>query len=326
MSDNRNTHADTGLRDPEALPYETASQAELLSSSHLFTVQLDWLDSTSWSMGEDNLEHRQVQFHFRVLEVYKGALRFRAGESFELDVNQERENELFVNDYHGFWSHAEVEAGAQYLVLSRGAGDDPETIMREPSIQALMDAGYATDVAEAQADEKQFGSLIRTEEDPKRRCDFARQLLRRAYDERVTCRGPFGRYVWARVAPVFNYADEDFMKDIFRVVRADDATLELRESLLYGLYEGVLSLGSTRERTESFLRQALQLLLEPNAAPIYDRLIQVPLYNLVFRPDAAPIPSEEIVPDSRERDQMRSIVSGFTSPKAQELVGWFEAK
>jgi len=326
MSNDQTKHAGTDVLGPETLPYEAGSSAELLSATHIFTVQLNAIDGSEWVLGGDELEHRQVRLNFGLLQLLKGTLSIKPDETFDLETEQHREGDLFVSDYHGFWSHTELESGAHYLVLARGTGDDPTTIMQEPAIQSLMDASAALDVKGAINAERRFGSKIHAEDDQARRCALGQQLLRVAYDERGARRGLFGRYVWARIKPIFPSAEDDFIQAVFEVVRADDTTIELREALVYGLYEEVLSLGPTPQRSLNFLRPLFALLLQPKAAPLFDRLLQVPIYNLLFRPGAVPAAAETIIPNANDRKQVRGVIAEFSSSRAQEVLAWLEAK
>jgi hypothetical protein len=98
----------------------------------------------------------------------------------------------------------------------------------------------------------------------------------------------------------------------------------MRESLLYALYEEILMLELTPERSITVISSLFGLLLQPEAAPLFDRLIQVPIYNLLFRPETPPQSVLDIIPDASDREQMGEIIAGFTSPRAKEILTWLQ--
>jgi hypothetical protein len=95
----------------ERLPCEPGSAAELLAATYVFLVEIVSLEATPWALGEDRLEHRRVRLDARVLEVWKGHLDGERGATFPWEVEQEREGEMVVSDYHGMWSHEELVPG-----------------------------------------------------------------------------------------------------------------------------------------------------------------------------------------------------------------------
>jgi hypothetical protein len=305
---------------PAVLPFEPDSRAEVLSATHLFTVEVVTESATPWAAGGDGLEHRLLHLGMRLLAGLKGSLGVRLGEAFDLDVEQRRENALMTSDYHGFWSHEEPKQGARYLVIAQGTGDAPAALLQEPAIRALLDAALAADVEAARAAEAKLGHAP---SDAARR-KGARDLLDLARDQRSARRGLFGRYIWARVAPIYPGAEDTLLPAALAALQPKDATIELRDALIYGLYDAVLALGPTPERAVKLARPLLGLLLQPEAAPLLDRMLQVPIYNLVFRPGAAPLPVATVVPDPADRARMKAIADGFRSQRAHEIRDWLD--
>ena len=320
----KDTQPTTGQGDhsAESLPHEPKSSAELLSATHLFTVETLDLSAGTWARGADELEHRGVSLKFRLLERFKGELKIGSGDSFEVQVGQRRENALTVSDFHGFWSHALPVKGARYLVMAEGAGNDPALLMQEASIKALVDAGLATDVKAAIVAEHQFGAALLPQADPVGRRVAALGLLKLAQEKRSAYGGLFGRYLWARIAPVYALNEGVLTSPTLEIVQAKDATRDLREALIYGLYDETLSLGTTPERTLGLLRPRVGLTLQPEAVPLLDRLLQVPIYNLVFQPGMAPVSPASVMPDAASRVAAAAVVARYKSERARRVAQW----
>src|SRR5436853_97698 len=112
------------MSDAQVLPFEAGSRAELLSSRNIFSIEVVNLAPSPWKRDpESGLEARNLHVEARLLTVYKGAAQ-SAG-PFKADLPQRREDALTVSDYHGFWSHQEIETGKQYVLFSNGTSTDP---------------------------------------------------------------------------------------------------------------------------------------------------------------------------------------------------------
>jgi hypothetical protein len=303
------------------LPVEPGSTAELLAATHLFMVELLTQTATPWSGGADGLEHRRIDLELRLVEPFKGTLGVKPGEAFAVAVEQRREKGLRVTDYHGFWSHAKATAGARYLVVAGGASDAPAVLMQEPAIQQLLDAGMAQDVKGALAAEEAFAPELSSHDAAKRRA-AAHGMLELALQHRAAYRGLFARYLWARIDPIYTSAEDEVLPGVFDLIGAKDATPELRSSLIADVYAGVLALGPTPERCARLLKQLFGVLLQPEAAPLHDYLLQVPIYNLIFQPGARPLSSSAVVPAGGDRDRLKTVVAGFRSSQAREILTW----
>jgi hypothetical protein len=312
-------------RGKDPLPLEPDSTAEILAATHLFTVETLAVETGSWVRGNDGLEHRPLRFRVRLLENLKGALDIEPGKEIDAAVEQKRESALVVSDYHGFWSHNEPRLVSRYLVISGGAGRNPVVLMEEPNITALLDGSLAADVHAAIEAEQQFGATGGPQADAPRLRQRALALLQFAFDHRRNARGLFGRYVWARVAPLYSGDENALRTSALAIVEVPDATLELRDAVIDGLYRAVLSLGPTPERSAMLLRPLLGLTLQAEAAPLMDRLLQGPIYNLVFRPTGPHLRAAEVVPDAAERARMATKVAGYRPQRARDIRLWLEA-
>src|SRR5881394_2814029 len=76
------------------LPHEAGSPSEVLSASHLFSVEVITLQETPWAMGADGLQHRNLNMDMRLLDVQKGKIDLAPQKNFQLRVDQRREDEF----------------------------------------------------------------------------------------------------------------------------------------------------------------------------------------------------------------------------------------
>jgi hypothetical protein len=307
-----------GLPGQSALPTEPHSSAEILAATHLFTVETLGLSDTPWTKGPDGLEHRQQTMEFRLLERFKGDLDIRTGDAFRVEVPQNRESALETSDYHGFWSHQEIQKGERYLVLASGPASAP-TLLREPAIQALHPEALVADVRAAMSAEHGLEDARRRSAAP---AEALRKLLDQTYAERARLRGLYGRYAWARTEPSYAGVENELFPEIVKVVSARDATVELRQALIEGLYQFVSATDPSEERALRLARPLLGLLLQPEAAPLVERLAQVEIYNLVFHGGSALAPAHAVVADPAERAAMRSALAVYPSERASQISSW----
>ncbi|MGA2499022.1 MAG: hypothetical protein ABSH20_14870, partial [Tepidisphaeraceae bacterium] len=232
------------------------------------------------------------------------------------------ENALIVSDFHGFWSHAEPVKGSRYLVMAAGGSNDVAVLMQESAITGLVDAAVAVDVKAAVAAEKQFAGALRPQVDPAARRDAALGLLKLTYEKRSGYGGCYGRYLWARVAPVYAVDEAALLPAVLETVQARDANRDLREALIYGVYDEIVSLGPTPQRSLGLIRPLLGLAPQPEAAPMMDRLLQVPIWNLLYRPGVAPPSPATVIPDAAARAEIAAVVSRYKSERARRIARW----
>ncbi len=309
---------------PGAMPVEPSSSSEILAATHIFTVELIEMSTTPWTRQADGLEHRQLRLQLALLERFKGRLALQPGGRFEVELPQRREDALTVSDFHGFWSHQELQKGSRYLVLSNGTTDNVAVHMKEPAITAMLAAEAASDVKLALAAEQRFQPALRPTEPLTRQQSAAVDLLKFAKEKCETSAGLFGRYVWSRVAPIYPSAEPSLLPLTLNLVEARNATVELREALLYGLYNEVGELTPLRERNIQLIRALLGLMLQPEAAALQDRLLQVPLYNLICGEGSNVPPAATVVPDASQRTRLKQAIAGFSSERAQEIGAWLD--
>ena len=308
---------------PSGIALEPGSDAIVLSASHLFLIEVLGMQGTAWARGADGLEHRTLHLNLRLIEKLKGSIHANKGDVFSVDVPQRRENALTVSDYHGFWSHAEIEQGRKYLVASNARNGDLPALLKEPSIKSLLNAALEQDVRLTITAEQRFGGALRKENG--QRTAAARSLLQFANERRATVGPLFSQYVWERIAPVYEEGEESLEHSVIAIIEAPDSTLPLREALAYGVYNAVVSPEPSQQQVR-LLKALLELLLKPEAAPMFDRTLQVAIYNLAFRNDRPTRPAAEVIVSDAERAKMAAVATQFSSARAKAVAGWLAGR
>lgn len=309
-----------------SLPVEPASQAELLSATHLFSVEVLSARAQAWALGKDGLEHRVFQADLLLSSVAKGLFTVPAGQTFSAAIEQTREDELVGNDYHGLWSHVAPEpaAGVKYFVVSAAPGAapmDPARLLQEPVCKRVLGPSSAADVALAEQGEAGFRSILA--QGGERAGEKARTaLLRFAGTRAASATGLFGRYLLDRVAPSIE-GDREVQGELLALLARPDASHELRLELL-GAAEEVTADASV---DHDFLRAAARafagLLVEPRAAAAHVRIASVSLFQAVF-PDevTARLKPADVAADPAERAKIAAALRAVSHPHAAKLAQW----
>jgi len=305
---------------PGTLPHEPGSNSELLAATHLFVVRVSGAAATPWERGADGLEHQTLRLDLRLGRVLKGRVARALGANFTVVAPREREDAATVSDYHGFWSHAEVEAGEERLVIAEGTGDDPATLMLEPAIRKMADAALVADVIAAQGLEQRYAAALAAGGGEASRA--AEAALAQVDHGRAQCQGPLGRYLWARLSPVYAADEAAIRERVLTVALAKDTTPELRAAMVEGLFTATLDLAPEPERRIAVAGPLFRLLELPPGAISRDRLVQAVLFGLVFGTDHEPISATATVPDARERASVIAALSGMSGDRPMALAHW----
>ena len=313
-----------------ALPFEPGSLAELLSSSHLFTVEILSAQPTPWATGADGLEHRSIALSLRTLALLKGRLTVPAGETFSVTVPQRRENALVGSDYHGLWSHASPEPapGVKYLVVATAADAAPaapSSLLLEPACKMLHPADLASDVALAEQGEQHFQGALRAG-GADAELNAASALLHFAGGQAAAAREPFSRYLWERIQPSVLRHAPGVRPALLTLLSGPATSPALRLTLLVGLERVLPDVQASDPR---FLRDAghtlATLLLEPAAKETHQRILTVSLFHLVFPDEVnAQVAAADVLPDAAERGRVADVLRASRDARAQKLLAWAE--
>lgn len=319
----QNGDEDMSLHD-DILPYEQDSTSEILSSTHLFLVEVVSIEEMPWSGGPDGLEHRGLGMDMKLLEVYKGTLDLEPDGVFHLEVEQRRESEFVESDYHGLWSHIEPAVGVQYLVFAIAQTQSPADCMQEDTCQRLYDGERTPEIRLAVEAERVFRDTYENQalEDPELTAMIA--LIRFGQEHRVTGRDIFGRYLWARVSARFIQDEEHLFPEIQALIAASDAQIDLRTSLIYDTYDAVLFEKSNSEIYIKMLRTFFSLLLQAESEQLHEDLVNIYIYDLAVPAEGRKPRVDRVLPDGEERDRIEIVLSKFDTDRAREVLAWLK--
>lgn len=304
------------------LPYRPELSSETLSASHLFTIEILSVNAMPWRRESDGLEHRRLGMQVKLVEVFKGTLHVYPDETFHVDVEQRRESEYTVSDFHGLWSHVEPAAGQRYIVVADGPVASPAALMQEGAARQLLDATYDSDVRFDLEAEQVFQDALAESQEDNPELNAAHRLLKLTFDRRAESRDVVARYVWDYVEPVFLRTPQALLPEILSVITADDANLELRRSLIDDLYDAVLLHEMGPTVASDVIRAFFSLLLQQSARPLYQTLVDVQLHNLIFDGEEPGASADSIIPEQTLRDLYESVLRGLDSDSADVLVAW----
>jgi hypothetical protein len=304
------------------LPHESGSAAELLAATHIFEIRATAVQTSEWKRGADGLEHRELIAHLVLGPVLKGDIGLTPGREFILRAPQAREGALTVSDWHGFWSQTELHAGESRIALAESSGSDPAELLVEPAVRELADPALAVDYHAAARLERQYASPLRGDRTAAGSAALA--LLKQVADGRARYGGALGRYVWARIAPVYAPHQAALQPAVIAIALAPDTSAELRLALVAGLDQETLDQDATPAQRAQLLGSLLRLLLLPQARPMREWLVQTVLHGQVFAEHGTTIAATRVVPDANVRRQLTAAISDLPEPRAQELARWLE--
>lgn len=93
----------------QTLPFVAESTSEILAATHLVLIEFAEVDEGAWALAATGLQERRLRTKVRVVDVLKGHLSQPRGEMFDFVVHQQREGPWVESDYHGLWSHTQVQ-------------------------------------------------------------------------------------------------------------------------------------------------------------------------------------------------------------------------
>ncbi|MFT3775571.1 MAG: hypothetical protein QM820_60255 [Minicystis sp.] len=329
MSDKVEDAAPPGAPAGTPLPVEPGSRAELLSSTHLFTVEITALDAEPWTRGADGLSHRKLKMGVKLVEILKGTLDRRPGEVFPLEVAQRRVSKSIEEGYHGLWSHADPEVGKGYLVISRAPGaTSAPGLMREGVCEALLGKESAADVHLAEEGEQRYRHKLadRTEQDAQ--AAAARALIGLAAAHVPEESDLLARYLWARVEGTLVHADgkPGTIGDLLGLLTAPGGKQRFRIELIGAVEQLVENSEAPPERVKELAREVARaffgVLVDPAATEMQESLVNVSLYPLVFPEDRPRLKAQEVLPAAADRQKARAALAHVHSEQAQKLTSW----
>lgn len=309
------------------LPVEPGSNAELLSATHLFTIEIVTAATSAWVPGNDGLQHRTLKIEARLSAILKGTFAVPAGQSFQASLDQKQESDLFENDYHGLWSHVAPPPapGVQYFVVTETKAQgpqDPARLLQEDVCKRVGPPAEASDVALAQQGEAGFRSVLSRGGDGARD-EASRALLGFAGTHAASARGPFGRYVLERITASLE-SSREVREELVSLLARPDATPDLRLEAIGAVETEVAETSVDRDFLVGAARALAGLLMEPRAASAHQRIATASLFSAVFPEEGAParLKPADVVPDPAQRPKIAAALRAVNHPHAAALATW----
>ncbi len=308
----------------ESLPYEPDSGSELLSATHIISVEIISLKETPWSSEDGMLEQRVLDVDLKLLKVLKGAVDLEPGNGFTIRVTQRRESEFEVSDYHGLWSHIELQKGQSYLIISTAASNSPPTLMQEDTCKGIHDTGYEGDVRLALDAERLYNEKIHeTDHGDRPELAAAEAIIGLTESTEIPCKDMYARYLWARIRPSFLQYDDSLKDKVLSMIIAEEKTYEFRSSLIADFDDAVLFLDSKPSLANSALKAYLEIILQNKSERLHDALVNVYIYNSIFDDKGhVLVKAIDIFPDVSYRQRLKVAVGAIDSKRATEIVKW----
>lgn len=313
--------------DGAPLPFEKDSLAEVLSSSHIFGVEILSVADEAWKQEADGLERRTLKIQARLAQVYKGDFQQAPGDTFDLVVRQEREDAMMVTDYHGLWSHVKPEpaAGVRYLAFSKVDTDAPAgaaSLLQQGTCQVLLAPDRAADVVASRLGEKAYRTAQGAATGkPDAELQATRALLAFADARSADAQEPFSRYVFARALP--SLLAGGARDELLALLTKPSASPALKFELLVGLDRVMPELGRDLDFARKAGRAMVAVLLDPGARLTHSRIASVSLFLVVFPDEKNPrFTAADLVPDADDRAELQAVLASQPSPRAKQLLSW----
>ena len=327
---NPSTTSASAAPDPSreaALPVEPSSRSELLSATHVFSIEIVSVQSSPWISKSDGTQSRSLDLDIKLLETLKGQLTTPVGEVFEASVDQIQGSPRLPPV--GIWSALEPEAKARYLVVANGLPTSAaKDVLAERALVRISDGAAAAEVHLAKEGEGVFRAALSAPANAGKEPDLAasRALLDVALNDVARAGDLFGRYLLARITPSFVRSPDRPVAPLVALLTAPGASFGLRAEISALLDQVAVELGGDPVFLQAVANGYLQLLVDPGAQRLHHRLVQVSLYLLVFPKDdgKARAPSSQVVPDAAARARYKAALAAFPGDRSAKLSAWLD--
>jgi hypothetical protein len=303
------------------LPYVTDSPSALLAATNVFAMTPLSVNPSTWVLGPDQFEHREVRVKARLAEIFKGRLNAVPSEEFAFSVPQERETGGMVSDYHGLWSHTTLTPGKNYLIVARGFSPSLADLLKQENCRAVLDQAFIEDVKAALAGEVAYQAIV-VKSGPPSAVAASLALLAVAQEKAAVVHDLFEGYLWARVGPTFDHSEKELRGRVLDLVSAPNGTVLFRGALIADVYQTAVRLEPNPELTRAVVRDLFALLHQPSAKPLAAHLVEVELYNLTVRDGNANLAVDTVFPDRAERAAYRASLAPFDTDRAHQIENW----
>jgi hypothetical protein len=156
--------------------------------------------------------------------------------------------------------------------------------------------------------------------------DAALALISFSSARRSRAKDLYERYMWAFVGPAFHAKRDQVLSRVLEMMGAADGDIDFRSALISDVYDATVDSQPDPDLTRRVLRTFFSLLLQREALPLQEGLVEVEIYGLAFDEDKPAFKAGSILPDHREREQLRAILASFDSERARAVAAWLRAK
>lgn len=323
---NPSPSAATAAAMPESdLPTVGRSRSEILRATHVLSAEILSVRAGDWAPGAGGRLARRVEMKMKLLEVLKGKTTTPAGAEFDLEIEQFEESPRLPPA--NIWSALELEAHQRYLFVSNGVDEATAAgLLSTGALVRVSDGAAAADVHLARAAEALRQKAVDDAQPAGKDGEVAALLALVAFaaGRADTAGDTFLRYLIARVGPTFVRSAERPTADLVGLLTHAKAPFAARAEVLAFLDEVGSALGDDPAFLRAVAPAYFQVLVDPGAAQMHHRLVQVSLYLLIFPKDdgKARATAEALIPDAGARGKYRQALSVFEGDRAEKLARW----
>lgn len=310
------------------LPREAGSSSELLSSTHVFLIEVASTHEKPWVREPSGEEKRGIDLHLSVREVLKGPAPAKENTPVAAEVFQHRSPNPFGEE-GPLWSQIQPEAGKSYSIFSEGDGSSSlGTLLNEGACQRILPGAQIAEVHLARSAEHVFQEKKAEAAPPGQDSEV---LASRALIAFATSRAPqlsdlFGRYLWARIVPSFLRSPDRPVGELMALLTSSLTPPSLRLELSASLDRVAPDLAGDSHFLAVVARAYFELLLDPKARDLHSRITQIGLYFLIFPEEGAParVAASALFPDPAERQRYAAALAAIGNDRAAALAAWLQ--
>jgi hypothetical protein len=305
------------------LPYEPPSRAGLLSASHVFVVEVVGIMPAD--LAPTASAPGAVEMALRHVSSLKGRLDVRPGDVF---LSSPRSADPVPGRDDGLVPHVQPWIGGRYVVVARGPGT-ARTLVGPRGCRAILPLSHVADVTAAAEAQAAFAQATCDATAVDADLEACRALVRFAATRCRALHGPFGAYLFARLAPPLLRAYREsprppatgpLVAAVFGLLAEPGLTWELRAQVLR---EATLlaANASNKSLSRDIGRALLHELIAGRGEPA--RLVHECVYPVLFDVRGRPrLQSWEVVTDPERRTRASHALARVGGERALKIAAW----
>lgn len=301
--------ADPDQDAPDSEPPRSGS--EVIDASAILWLNIVGSQLGPWGPVSNQPEARRARLRLQLVEILKGRVDLAPGQTFDLEVNQYRTDDL--GDYMGLWSHAPVTQGTELVAFIEGAATGPHEMLTDEHCRILVEARQVLD------DTRAAIVIDNRKPDPN-------TILTAASNSVERFGAVFARYVWAKIKDSV-MSSQSMLDSYLRLVENPKTRIEARDAYLTALYEDLGMMSRPPRESEIKLAQSMcRLLLLPEAEALQPTIAGVLLPNLVRADAKKPkyTAAEILGPARLDRARISAVAASLIEQeeRARTLLTW----